>query len=161
MDATKLISFLGFTSIHEPFDNFLLSYKMKKRPQPGDSPYKMVEKKMGLSLTFEDDVEGNEIERKSPGIFVFSSAYFSFKGDGYTPFSGTLPFSLVQTDTPAEVEHKLGKPREIDEDDGYFASYFHRGLVVSVRYSDKKKGGLEFVRVSLPTKYHRQRHVAD
>jgi hypothetical protein len=72
MDVVDLINFLGHSSIHKPFDEYMTYLGLKKRPKIGKSLDTIIPiKAKGLSISFEIDAEGEGIVQRSEGTFVF------------------------------------------------------------------------------------------
>ena len=153
MNIESLIAHLGHSSAHKPFDDFLGSCGMKKRPRTTDSyPYLLKSSCPGLSLGFEDDPADLGIERKSAGEFVFTKISLDFTSTK-EPFSGDLPFGVGRARTKDEVLAVLGSPRTQGEnpvDGGAGISYFIQGLVCVFSYADSAGACLSFVSLSLP-----------
>ena len=66
MNAIELMIFLGHSSTHEPFDEFLTKNGIKSRPKIGRSLETLITiKGQGLSMSFEIDAKGNGIAPKA------------------------------------------------------------------------------------------------
>ncbi|RZI57104.1 MAG: hypothetical protein EOP37_21705 [Rubrivivax sp.] len=163
MNISSLISFLGHSSIHEPFDDFLKTNGVKRRPKDTDSyPYAIKSSVLGLSLGFEDDPEELGIQRKSDGGFVFSKINFDLVAKEEA-FSGDLPFGVGQARSGQEVRAILGAPRTEGDNpvsDGVGMSYFIGDLVYVFSYSDRAATRLAFASISLPDSSDREHVLA-
>lgn len=157
MDINKLISLVGYSSINDELDDFLVESGVTKRPKSADSyPYEVKTKTPGLSLLFEDDPEGKGMRRKNKGIFVLFEIYFDFESKKCR-YAGLLPFGVGQLRSSSEVVDALrpNVPTDIDtSDDELTVSFYLDGLVITFCYSDLKGLELRFVRVSLKDKFH-------
>ncbi len=159
MDTNKLVSFLGHSSVHDAFDDFLIANGIKKRPKLSDDyPYKIPSSEPGLALTFEDSAESKGMARKSEGQFVFHEIYFAFdpkKG----AFQGDLPFGIGAARSIEGVEAALGSPR-VRRDSlnpkfpGLFACYLIDGIVLQFKFADAEGRTLKFARVGLKEDHH-------
>lgn len=155
MDINRLVSFLGHSSIHDEFDDFLADNGIIPRPKPSDDyPYSIKLNEAGLSLGFEDDPEDKEMVRKSPGQFLFSEIYFDFESKKKS-FAGALPFGIGGARTSADIERVLGTPRlrKDYKHPGFRISYFLEGIVLSAVFGDDDGKKIRFVRISLKDKY--------
>lgn len=156
MDTTKLASFLGHSTLHEPFDDFLVASGIKKRPKLSDSlPYKVPSSVPGLALAFEDSPEAKGMARRSEGQFVFHEIYFDFnpRKDG---FVGDMPFGIGAARSLSDVQAVLGIPRVLRDSlnpkfPGVFASYLVDDLVIQLKYADAEGNVLKFARVGIRT----------
>ncbi|UXH80633.1 hypothetical protein [Roseateles amylovorans] len=159
MDIKILVSFLGHSSVHDAFDEFLIENEIKMRPKLSDSyPYKVKSSEPGLALTFEDSAEAKGMARKSEGQFVFHEIYFDFdphKG----VFLGELPFGIGAARSIEGIEAVLGSPR-VRRDSanpkfpGLFASYLIDGMVIQLKFADADGKVLKFARVGLKEDNH-------
>ncbi|WP_431257441.1 hypothetical protein ACQ86G_22755 [Roseateles chitinivorans] len=163
MNISTLISFLGHSSIHAPFDAFLKANGVKRRPRDTDGyPYAIKSAVPGLSLGFEDDPEDLGIPRKSDGGFVFSKINFELVSKK-APYLGDLPFGVDQRRSGQEVSALLGAPRtqgKVPVGDGVGMSYFIDGLVVVFSYADASLIQLSYVGISLPDDADREHGLA-
>lgn len=153
MDATTLISFLGHSSIHPPFDEFLLAQGIKKRPKKHEATEWIEDKKAGIGLEFSATESFDEtavFPKKSDGRFIFNSATFS--GD----FSGALPYGISLTQSRVEVDQHL-ESLPVEENllpSLRIATYFKNGIVIVARWD--KKPVDSFIRFYLPTIYDKK-----
>ncbi len=165
MDTNQLVFFLGHSSVHDAFDDFLTENGIKKRPKLSDSfPYKVASSEPGLALTFEDSAEAKGMARKSEGQFVFHELYVDFdrtKG----AFQGELPFGIGAARSIEGVEAVLGRPR-VRRDSanpkfpGLFASYLIDGIVIQLKFADADGKALKFARIGLKENNHVQQGLA-
>ncbi|ALV08764.1 hypothetical protein [Roseateles depolymerans] len=164
MNVSDLFKFFGHASVYEPFDDFLLTLGVKKRPKDSDDyPYILKLKDAGVSLGFEDDPADLGIERKSDGTFVFAKVHLDLTKKG--GFSGDLPFGVGKARTKSEIVAILGKPlSEGDKPigDGVGMTYFVDGLVYVFVWADRAATQLEYVSLALPNDADRQHgHAPD
>ncbi|MDH0775575.1 MULTISPECIES: hypothetical protein [Delftia] len=148
MNAIELMIFLGHSSTHEPFDEFLTKNGIKSRPKIGRSLETLIPiKGQGLSMSFEIDAKGNGIAPKSEGAFIFSQLEIRISGDvGKNGiYTGPLPYGLSANDSRDAIEKKLGQlKRRMPEIDNYFLD----GVVWTVAFEEDK---LEFFQLGVPT----------
>lgn len=107
MNAIELMIFLGHSSTHEPFDEFLTKNSIKSRPKTGRSLETLIPiKGQGLSMSFEIDAKGNGIAPKSEGAFIFSQLEIRISGDDGRNgiYSRHLPYGLSANDSRDAVE---------------------------------------------------------
>lgn len=158
VNATDLMSFLGHSSIYEPFDKFLADVGVQKRPKVGRSLDTIIPAKgEGLSMSFEIDAKGRGVVQKSEGNFVFYRLEIMLleKGQDNGIYSGQLPYNLLATDSRGEVESKLKNlKRRLPDGDDYFVD----GLVWTVAFDAEK---LRFFQVFVPTDGMRKRGLCD
>lgn len=158
MNAIELIGFLGYSSIHKPFDEYLTASGLKKRPKIGKSLDTIIAVKgEGLSMSFEIDAEGEGIEPKSEGSFVFYQLEIMLldKGQENGVYVGPLPYDLLATDSRNNVENKLQiLKRRLPDNDSYFVD----GLVWTVAFDGDK---LRFIQVGVPTNGKRKHGLCD
>lgn len=149
MQLSDLIPFLGHSSIHQPFDDFLSSNSISKRPKIGKSlELDIIIDNQGLMLTFEFDTAAKEqnIAIKSEGSFVFKSIYVTLLPETKKlgKYVEALPFNLASSDSRLAVEQKLGVPRRRNEQSD---NYFLDGMVVTPEFEGEK---FQFLRLELP-----------
>jgi len=151
MDAIKLISFLGHSSIYPEFDNFLLENGIKERPKKIEGTQWIRNEELGISLTFQlSDIFDEEslVPQKSEGNFIFSGAEFP------AVFKGKLPYELSLSLQKQDVDAKLGSPLRFREKVPS-ATYFYDGYVIVLNWmKDSPKD--RFIRFSLPNIYDKQ-----
>lgn len=107
MDGSRLISFLGHSSIHPEFDDFLLGNGFKKRPNKMEASQSVEDKGLGIRLSFLlSNLFDEEIAlpKKSEGNFIFG--YVQFLDN----FTGVLPYGLSWSLAPEELTRILGNP---------------------------------------------------
>ena len=149
MNALEFLPFLGHSSIHIPFDDFLTNNGITKRPNiRRDLETDIFVPGHGLCLSFDFDIDAKEdgFVPKSEGSFVFTSFTITLisesKKDGQ--YSGPLPHGLVAADTRESIEKKLGTPKRRNEESD---NYFIDALVWTVAFEGNK---FEFLRFYLP-----------
>ncbi len=159
MDTNTLVAYLGHSSVHPAFDDFLIANGIKKRPELADDyPYKIASLEPGLALTFEDSAEAKGMARKSEGQFVFHEIYFDFDPKRGA-FQGDLPFGIGAARSIEGMEAVLGSQR-VRRDSanpkfpGLFASYLIDGIVIQLKFSDAQGKALKFARVGLKENNH-------
>lgn len=168
IEAVALMKFLGHSSIHQRFDEYLHAYEIKRRPKIGGSTYNpyIEVKKQGLNIIFLGDNESNEkgILPRSRGSYIFSSLdIYVKKGDGFSPYLGSLPFGLSRELTQVKVRDVLGKPRHVTYDEEWSANvdfYLLQDLVVAIKYTDMQGGAISMVDIRLPDSWARDHGIA-
>ena len=156
MDTTKLINFLGYTSIYEPFDDYLLSIGIKKRPKDTSLKSRIIEAD-NLSLRFleyDDYVEDYLSEPLSEGQLILERVSFE------AGCSDPLPFGLSFNMNLETVINTLGEPLKvvvegIDQKEPWIPYFYLKGFLVVVRFNQKTLD-MEDVFVSRPDKYNRE-----
>ena len=150
MNALEFLPFLGHSSIHLPFDDFLTNNGITKRPNTRrDLETDIFVPGHGLCLSFRFDIYAKEegFVPKSEGSFVFTGFEIMLivqsKKNGR--YSGPLPHRLVATDTRESAEKKLGTPKRRNEESD---NYFIDGLVWTVAFEGVK---FQFLQFDLPT----------
>ena len=149
MNAFELLPFLGHSSIHPQFDEFLTKHNISKRP----SMKRNVEKTVfvpgtGLSLSFAFEVvaEKEGFVVKSPGTFIFRQLSImiiaSDKNDGQ--YSGMLSHGLTVSDTRSQIEKKMGSPKRRNEESD---NYYLDGFVWTIAFDRDK---FQFIQIDLP-----------
>lgn len=139
MDGSKLVSFLGYSSIYPELDDFLLASGVKKRPKKVEDLQWVKDSQLGISLTFqlsETFDEDSAIGRKSDGKFILRTVQF-LRG-----FSGILPFGFSWDLKPQDLQGLFGKP--IDEDGPMF---FFKNRRIGFHY---QRGAASIYTVDLP-----------
>ncbi|WP_431257443.1 hypothetical protein ACQ86G_22765 [Roseateles chitinivorans] len=163
IEIDQLVAFLGHSSIHDAFNDYLTRHGVKKRPKASDDyPYQVDVKAEGITLTFEDSPRKYEIATKSDGQFIFSEIYCDLESKK-NPFKGNLPFGVNDARTSTDIIKRLGEPRSTIEgatDDGFGQTYFIDGLVCIFMFDDAAGSVMSFVRLCVPTKFDRQQGLA-
>ena len=156
MNAIDFIQFLGHSSIHVPFDDFLTSQGISWRPKAGRNLDIMhFIKGQGLVMTFEFGNAAVEkgISVKSTGDYFFNefSVQFIVEDKQSGKYVGPMLHALAPNDTRAAVEKKMGAAptRRLDWGDNYFVD----GLVWTIAF---KSDLIESVRLELPRDGHRK-----
>ena len=156
MNAIDFIQFLGHSSIHVPFDDFLTSQGISWRPKVGsDLDIMHFIKGQGLVMTFGFGNEAVEkgIHLKSAGDYFFNevSVQFIVEDKKSGKYVGPMLHALAPNDTRAAVEKKMGSAptRRLDWGDNYFVD----GLVWTIAF---KSDLIKSVRLELPDDSHRE-----
>ena len=156
MNAIDFIQFLGHSSIHEQFDDFLTGLGIVWRPKAGrDLDTTFFINGHGLVLSFEFGVATAEkgIKVKSNGDYIFNYLTIQFiAGDKkHGKYVGPMSHGLTASDTRADVARKLGvaPTRRLDWGDNYFLD----GLVWTVSFASDH---IKYVRLELPSDGHRE-----
>ena len=152
MDAIKLVTFLGHSSVHEPFDRFLTEMGVTKRPKKIESTVNIALTKEKVDITFEIEETFEErtlVGKRSEGRFILQRVSFN------NGFDGPLPHGLELSMDRKEVDALLGVPRA-ESPVGPSATYYKDGLVIVFNWS-KASPADRFVRFALPTVSHRER----
>lgn len=166
ISAIELIKFLGYSSIHEPFDDYLHAHGIKKRPNVGKdyNPYIEI-KKQGLHLIFltPGGVVENGVRQKTPGNYIFNSLdIYLKKGDGFSPYKGPLSFDLNASFSQLQIRNNLGKPKHVTFDEKWGANvdfYFVDSLVLAVKYTDMQGSAIEMIDYRLPDNWARENGI--
>lgn len=150
MNMLELLPFLGHSSIHPPFDEFLTKNGLIKRPnikRDLDTSISVPGQGLTLSFAFDVDAEKNGFKVKSEGTFVFKTLNVMLiaenKKDG--KYLGDLPRNLQITDNRAAIETKLEEPKRRNADSD---NYYLDELVWTVAFEKEK---LHFIEFGLPT----------
>ena len=161
MDGNELVSLLGHASIGSPLDDFLMRHGIKVRPKGNSGSYLLSDGLNGLDFEYKESQDFDDMSlmaAPSRGKFNLLSVEFNSVGNKKRqPFSGTLPFGLDFSMTPVEVAGLLGQPkdlREASESQGTIAMYGVGGCWVTVAHV-VGDGGISWMRVGVPTVYHR------
>ncbi|WP_369939611.1 hypothetical protein [Xanthomonas medicagonis] len=157
MNATPLIGFLGHSSIHPPFDDYLAASGVKKRPKIGRSLDTLIAVGSGLTMSFQIDAEDLGIVPRSEGTFVFYQLEIMLldKGQENGVYFGPLPYGLLATDSRSEIEGKLKVlKRRLPTNDSYYLD----GLVWTVAFAEEK---LRFFQIGVPTDGKRKHGLCD
>ena len=150
MNAIDFIQFLGYSSIHEPFDDFLKSQGISWRPKVGRTLNTThFINGQGLVMTFEFGTDAAEkgIKVKTAGDYVFNDFTVQFivedKKNG--KYVGSMLHDLAPNDTRDVVEKKMGATptRRLDWGDNYFCD----GLVWTISFTSD---AIEYVMLELP-----------
>lgn len=161
------MQFLGHSSIHEPFDDYLHARGIKKRPSTAGRNIELSVsiKSQGLHLSFEEATKllSEGLESKSPGSYLFSwlDIYLK-KADGMTPYAGPLPFGLAADLSQEQVRALLGQPKHVTVDPEFDANvdfFFVDDLVVAINY-DMQGRTIRMINPRLPDNWARERCIA-
>ena len=149
MNALDLLVFLGHSSIHIPFDDFLTKYGFTKRPKVGRRLETSLEiPGTDLNLLFDFDISASEkgFVARSEGSFIFTELEVTLIAENkkQSTYSGVLPQGLLISDTRKIVEQKLGTPKRRNKDSD---NYFLDDLVWTVAFSGEN---LWFIQFALP-----------
>lgn len=156
MDTTKLIHFLGYASIYLPFDDYLLSIGIKKRPK--DTSYKtrtITADNLALEFTeYNDYLDDYLSEPLSEGRLILERVSFE------AGFNDPLPFGLRFSMNPEAVLNKLGMPlkvvaEDIDPIESWLPHFYYESFFVVVRFNEKNHV-MESISISYPSKYNRK-----
>lgn len=150
MDLNQLISFLGHSSAYPPFDEFLDSSGIKKRPKGNDDPLihlydptKAVALRFLARDSFDDDVPEGP---KSEGKFILGAVDIDKKFNGQLPFGLTFLLGADQVATILGISLKMTSgPRPI-------GTYLVSGLIVVVRFEQGGKS-ISSLLIVVKTKY--------
>ena len=157
MNAIDFIQFLGHSSIHAPFDDFLASQGIAWRPKVGGSTFNVLHliKGQGLGMTFglASDALKKNTNVKSAGDYVFNhfNVQFIVEDKKNGKYVGPMLHALAPNDTRAAVEKKMGTAptRRLDWGDNYFLD----DLVWTIAF---KADAIEFVMLETPRDGHRK-----
>jgi hypothetical protein len=149
MNASELIPFLGHSSIHQPFDDFLTSHGFTKRPKVGrrlDTLLSVDGTGIWLGFDFATSAIEKHMPIKSEGSFIFYelSVTFIIEEKKSGSYNGVLPYGISGADTRQSVEAKLGTPKRRNEDSD---NYYLDGLVWTVGFQGER---IQLVQISLP-----------
>ena len=156
MNATDFIQFLGHSSIHEPFDDFLTAQGIAWRPKAGrklDTAYFV--NGHGLVLSFELGVATAEkgIKVKSDGEYIFNylTVQYIAEDKKHGKYTGPMLHGLTPSDKRAEVGEKLAvaPTRRLEWGDNYFLD----SLVWTVSFASDR---IKYARLELPSDGHRE-----
>lgn len=166
INAVELIQFLGHSSIHEPFDDYLHEQGIKKRPSiegKHHDPYIEI-KKQGLHLVFliSNELHEKGVEAKSDGTYLFNwlDIYLK-KEDGMTPYKGPLPFGLAANLSQEQVRSLLGQPKHVTVDPEFDANvdfFFVDDLVLAIKY-DMQGNTIRMINPRLPDNWAREHGI--
>jgi hypothetical protein len=150
MNIADFLPFLVHSSIHPPFDEFLISQKIIWRPKVGrklDTLHFIAGTGISLSFDLDASAKTKGISMRSEGSFVFSRLDVMIvavdKKDGY--YVGPLTRGLVAQDTSESIEQKLGTPRRRNTDSD---NYYLDDLVWTVAFDDNK---FQFMQFDVPS----------
>ena len=149
MNALDLLVFLGHSSIHIPFDDFLTKHGFTKRPKVGRRLETSLEiPGTGLNLLFDFDISASEkgFVARSEGSFIFTELEVTLIAESkkQSTYSGVLPRGILVSDSRRVIEQKLGTPKRRNaESDNYYLD----GLVWTVAFNGDK---LQFIQFALP-----------
>lgn len=168
INAIELMGFLGHSSIHEPFDDYLHAHNIKKRPNNNgrDLEETVAIKTQGLHVCFvtSNTLEEKGLTAKSPGTYLFNWLdIYLIKQDGFSPYKGPLPFGLATQMNQSQVRQFLGTPKYTFADEKWTANvdfYYLEELVLSVRYADMVGNKISLVTVRLPDRQTREDGIA-
>ena len=156
MNAIDFIQFLGHSSIHVPFDDFLTSQGISWRPKTGRTLNTThFINGQGLVMTFEFAAAASEegTKVKSEGDYVFNhfTVQFIVEDKKNGKYVGPMLHDLAPNDTRAAVEKKMGAAptRRLDWGDNYFCD----GLVWTIAF---KSDAIEYAMLDLPSDGHRE-----
>lgn len=156
MNAVNFIQFLGHSSVHELFDDFLTSQGITWRPKSGrtlNTTYFVNGHGLVLTFGFAISAEEKGFRTKSKGDYIFNDFTVQFIAEDkkHGSYSGPMLHNLAANDTRAAVQKKLGvKPtRALDWGDNYFLD----DLVWTISFENDK---IEYVMLELPSDGHRE-----
>ena len=168
INAVDLMKFMGHSSIHEPFDDYLHEHGIKKRPDVEGKhydPYIEI-KKQGLHLAFLTSNELHEkgVRAKSDGTYLFNwlDIYLK-KEDGMTPYAGPLPFGLAADLSQEQVRALFGQPKHVNvkpEMGTNVDFFFIDDLVVAIKYTDLQGSAMRMINPRLPNNWAREHGIA-
>ena len=156
MNAIDFIQFLGHSSIHEPFDDFLTNLGIVWRPKAVrrlDTTFFV--NGHGLVLSFEFGISTAEkgIKAKSDGDYIFNylTVQFIAEDKKHGKYAGPMLHGLTASDKRADVGTKLGvaPTRRLDWGNNYFLD----GLVWTVAFASDS---IKYARLELPSDGHRE-----
>lgn len=168
INAVELMQFLGHSSIYEPFDDYLHSHGIKKRPSTTGRNIELSVsiKKHGLHLSFVESTKlaGEGLASKSSGSYVFNwlDIYLT-KEDGMSPYGGPLPFGLTAELSQKQVRALLGQPKHVSVDPEFDtnADFFYvDDLVVAIKYTDMQGSAIRMINPCLPDNWAREHGIA-
>ena len=151
MDTTKLLSFLGHSSIYPPFYDFLLESGIKKRPKKNEGSESLTDKTTGLTLEFDLATifdEASLIPKKSEGWYILSSVTFP------RDFSDALPYGLSLNLTKADLDKKLGTAIK-ERPHIPLVTYFHNNMLITINWN-KEDPEDAFIRFTAPNVSHKK-----
>ena len=156
MNAIDFIDFLGHSSIHVPFDDFLTSQGISWRPKIGRTLNTThFINGQGLVMTFEFDTDAAKkgFKVKSDGDFIFSylNVQYIAEDKKHGKYEGPMLHGLTPSDKRADVGVKLGvaPTRRLDWGDNYFIDE----LVWTVAFASDS---IKYARLELPRDGHRE-----
>lgn len=150
MNASEFLPFLGHSSIHGPFDDFLTQHGFTKRPKVGRRlETSLTVPGTGLNISFDFDISASDkgFVARSQGSFVFTELEVTLIAESkkYSAYSGVLPREILASDSRRAIEQKLGAPKRRNaESDNYFLD----GYVWTVAFESER---LQFIQFSIPS----------
>ncbi len=156
MNAIEFIPFLGHSSIHIPFDDFLTSQKISWRPKVGrdlNTTHFINGQGLVMSFEFGNATVEKGIKAKSDGDYIFNhfTVQFIAEDKKHGKYVGPMLHGLEIGDKRAVVEKKLGvaPTRRLDWGDNYFLD----DLVWTISF---ESDAIEYVMLDLPSDGYRQ-----
>ncbi|WP_127960407.1 hypothetical protein [Serratia microhaemolytica] len=146
MHGDKLVDFLGFTSIHPEFADYLFQHGIKKRPKcdEGDERLKAYDKTVSLTFSGRDSYEDCAVfPAKSEGWCIFVSVEI-IKGSVVQ-----LPFNLSFDMDKTKLSSILGSP--IKEAENCWKFLYNNLIIIS--FIDVKKKSVDAFRFQLLDTY--------
>jgi hypothetical protein len=156
MDTTKLINYLGYTSIYKPFDDYLLSIGIKKRPK-GTSLKTRFLTQDNLTLGFieyDDYIEDYQIEPLSEGTLILERVDFEAGFEPQLPFGLDFKFSLKETLSNLSPALKLVVDG-LEPISEWSPRFFHQSFFLNINF-DKKLDQINHINVSKPDRYNKK-----
>lgn len=168
INAVELMKFLGHSSIHESFDDYLHQHGIKKRPDVAGKhydPYIEV-KKQGLHLVFltSNELREEGVQAKSDGTYLFNwlDIYLK-KSNGISPYAGPLPFGIAADFSQEQVRALLGQPKHVNAKPELGTNvdfFFVDDMVVAVKYTDMQGNAIRVINPRLPDNWAREQGIA-
>jgi hypothetical protein len=156
VNAIDFIQYLGHSSIHEPFDDFLTAQGIVWRPKAGRKlDTTCFVNGHGLVMSFELGAATAEkgIKARSAGDYIFNylTVQYIAEDKKHGKYTGPMLHGLAPSDTRAEVGKKLGvaPTRRLDWGDNYFLD----NLVWTVSFTSDS---IKYARLELPSDGHRE-----
>lgn len=150
MNAKQLIEFLGHSSIHESFDDFLLANGIKKRPKGNEVTISVADKPLGISMEFQaaNFYDEEHIQKKkSDGKFILKEVTFQKQPESTLPYGISFKLSVKQASDllgPAKKETVLPT-----------ATYFFDEKIIVIR-REQTSNAISSISFSLPDIYDKQ-----
>ena len=158
MNALEFLSFLGHSSIYQPFDDFLTAKGIIKRPTLKRNLQNRISADgngISMHFSFEIDATDEGFIVKSEGTFIFRDMEITLIEEDRKAgkYKGLLPHGLDASDTRSIIEKKLGAPKRRNESSD---NYYLDDLVWIVAFQDEK---LQFIQFYLPDNGWRERGI--